>query len=149
MFALFLPCHANPKVDPNPQTACARALHMLARAIGACVPCTCWRVLFPPLRVCGAIHSVDMLNCGEFLNPMNTCLCAGMPVCLGPYPVPASVLCCACTGPLCVRVLHFTARAVLCLRVGFVLHLVDIAVSFPVPQLVVVHKGSPIVSRSP
>jgi len=124
LFALFLPCHANPKVDPNPQTACARALHMLARAIGACVPCTCWRVLFPPLRVCGAIHSVDMLNCGEFLNPMNTCLCAGMPVCLGPYPVPASVLCCACTGPLCVRALHLTTRAVpvpargLCLAFG-------------------------------
>ena len=79
---------------------------------------------------------------------MNTCLRAGMPVCFGPYPVPASVCVvlvralCACVPCTLLRVLS------LCLRVGFVSHLVDIVVSFPVPYLVVVHRGSPIVSRS-
>mmetsp|Transcript_101631 Transcript_101631/g.163872 ORF Transcript_101631/g.163872 Transcript_101631/m.163872 type:complete len:125 (+) Transcript_101631:69-443(+) len=124
-------------------------MHLRARAIGAYVPCTCWCVLSLPLRVCGELHSVEMLNCCEFLNPMKTCLHACMPVCLGPCPVPASV-CVVLAWAFCVCVPSTLLRVLsLCLRVGFVLHLVDIAVSFPAPQLVVVHKGSPIVSRSP
>jgi len=124
------------------------------------VPCTCLHG--PLVRACpapaGACYSLPCacavqniwLTCSiEVSSSTHEYLFARWYACMfWPIPRACECLCCACAGPLCVRALHFTARAVLCLRVGFVLHLVDIVVSFPVPYLVVVHRGSPIVSRS-
>jgi len=60
-----LPCSCpalQTRRSTQPQRLHARALHLLARPIGTCVPCTCWRVLSLSLRVCGNLHSVKILN---------------------------------------------------------------------------------------
>ena len=39
--------------------------------------CTCLRVLSLCLCVCFVLHLVDMLNCGEFPNPIDSCSSSG------------------------------------------------------------------------
>jgi len=51
---------------------CTRALHLLARAIGARMLCTCLRVLYMSLSVCFVLHLVNMLHCSEFYTPIDS-----------------------------------------------------------------------------
>ena len=150
--ARCLPCSC-----PATQTQRSTQTHRLH----ARVPCTCLHG--PLVRACpapaGACYSPPCACAVQYIR--STCSIAvsswtpWIPVCalvclyvLAHTPC-LQVFCvvlvralCACVPCTLLRVLS------LCLRVGFVSHLVDIVVSFPVPYLVVVHRGSPIVSRS-
>jgi len=58
-------------------TACLQERVVLARAPRTRMSCTCLRVLPLCLRVCFVLHLFDILNCGEFSNPIDRCSSSG------------------------------------------------------------------------